>query len=304
MAEKSRRFDKDYLMKEGNIMKRNAIRIVCNPYAKGISYYFKNEQGEWDVISENSPLSRQFYTKLPVGMSMQEFVEKRIEQILEVIDNIYNRKAKGIDILFEGTTECFEILSSAAKSYSVNRNVKCKLGTTKVAVLGKKSVGKTNLIEGLEDIIGYKYSRKNGEGYTMYSDECNRAQWYEVDGIDLGIDNVDRAFKTVEKLSTEGLSAVIYCISGSSGRIEDTEKNIIKKIEDFASIKTMIALTMCYKDDNQTVYDEIEKVTDQMKIVSTLAKPYKTAGKDKEGKSLVVEAFGVEEVSRFVFEGR
>lgn len=280
-------------------MKRNTMRIVCNPYTNQISYYFKNEIGEWNVLSGNSILSRQYFT----NTSMKE----RSKEIMEKADEIYNKKNKGLDILFEGTIENFEFLQETINCCFADRDIVCKLGTTKVAVVGKKSVGKSYLIEGLQELHGYKYTIQEGQGYTLFCDECNHAEWYEIEGIDLGKDKVEKAYKMIENLSEKGLSAVIYCISSVSGRIEEIEKELMQKIEkDFSEITVMIALTMCYKEDEdiQSSIDEILKVTDQTKIVPTLSKDYKTNIKDEEGAPIVIESFGLSEVSKYVFEGR
>ena len=279
-------------------MKRNSLKIVCNPYTNQISYYFKNEIGEWNVLCASSPLSRQFYTKT----SMKE----RSKVILEKADEIYNRKNKGLDILYEGPSKGFKYLEETAKYFLPNRDIKCELGTTKIAVVGKKSVGKSCLIEGMEELQHYKYTKIKENGYTVYNDECNHAKWYEIDGIDLGKNNVDKAFRTIEELSKQGLSSVVYCISAISGRIEDVEKDLIMKIiSEYCEIKVMIVLTMCYKEDVQQAIDEIKRITDQIKIVQTLAKEYKTGVKDSAtGNPLVIKTFGLEMVSRYVFEGR
>lgn len=284
-------------MMEDIAMKRNAIRVVCNPYTNKMSYYFRNEFGEWDVLSGNSPLSRRYFTNTSIG--------ERSLEILSKIDEIYNRKNKGVDILFEGTAENFELIQKTIIDSFADRDISCRLGTTKIAVVGKKSVGKTFLIEGLEDLQGFKYSKTKEKEFVKYADDCNHAEWFEVMGIDLGKDNVDRAFENVKKLSEDGLSAVIYCISATTGRIEEIEKELIRKIADgFAELKVMIVLTMCYKDDIQEAIDEIEKVTDQVKIVPVLAKEYKTGFKDESGNPLTIAPFGLEDVSLFVFEGR
>lgn len=278
-------------------MKRNSIRVVCNPYLNKMSYYFKNEIGEWEVLSGNSPLSRQYFTNTTVT--------ERCNQIVEKIDEIYNRKNKGVDILFEGTSENYKLLLQSLDKLCPDRNITCKLGTTKIAVVGKKAVGKSFMIDGLEDLQGFKYSTIKEKDYIRYSDECNHAEWYEINGIDLGKDKVEKAFDTVRKLSEGGLSAVIYCVSSSTGRIEEIEKKLIKRIADsFAELKVMIVLTMCYKDNIQEAIDEIEKVTDQVKIVPILAKEYKTGMKDENGNPLTIAPFGLEAVSSYVFEGR
>ena len=247
----------------------------------------------------NSPLSRQYYTKT----SMQE----RASDIVKKLDEIYNRKNKGLDILFEGTADSFDCLEKSVKNNLRDRDIICRSGITKIAVVGKKSVGKTTLIEGLEELQGYKYTKEKKNGYTVYTDECNHAEWYEIDGIDLGISEIDKTWTIIRQLAGEGITAVIYCISATSGRIEDVESHLLTQLEkELSAIMVMVALTMCYKDeaDIKDTFDSIEKVTDQMKIVPTLAKPYKTAMKDKNGDAVIIKPFGVDMVSKYVFEGR
>lgn len=278
-------------------MKRNKIRVVCNPCTNKMAYYFKNEIGEWNVLSDSSPLSRKRYTNI--------LFSEKVNELLTEIDKVYNRKNKGVDILFEGTTENYKLLLSTIQSSFKDRDIDCQLGTTKIAVVGKKAVGKSSLIEGLECLQGFQYSKTNRKGYSKYVDECNHAEWYEIEGIDLGKDQVEIAFKTIEKLSEKGLSAAIYCISAISGRIEEIEKELIKKLADnFVELKVMVVLTMCYKDEAQELIDEIEKITDQMKLVPVLAKEYKVGIKGDNGNSQVILPFGLEEVTSFVFEGR
>ena len=276
-------------------MKRNTIRVVCNPYTNKISYYLKNELGEWNVFSGNSPLSRKYYRNTSIA--------ERSVEILRKIDEIYNRKNKGVDILFEGTLENYNLILEVIKNSFTERDITCKLGTTKIAVVGKKSVGKTFLIDGLEDLQGFKYSKTEEKDFVKYVDECNHAEWYEINGIDSGKHNVEETFKTIERLSKEGLSLVIYCILAN--RIQNSDEDFIRKIvNSFVELKIMIVLTMCYDDNTQKYVAEIKKIMDPVKIVPVLAKEYKTGLKNKSGDSLIVPPFGLEDVSSFVFEGR
>ena len=278
-------------------MKRNTMKMVCNPFNNNISYYLKNELGEWDVLSGNSPLSRRYFTDTSI--------RERSAEILSKIDEVYNRKNKGVDILFEGSDESYEIMQKTIHKLFPDRDIRCQLRITKIAVMGKKAAGKTFLIEGLEELQGLSYSKTVEKKFIKYEDKYNHAEWYEINGIDLGRGNVEKAFETVKKLSKEGLSTVIYCISATSNRIEKIEKDLIRKIEEsFAELKVMIVLTMCYKDDIQEPIDEIEKITDQVKLIPVLAKPYKTGMKDRTGNPVVIPQFGLEDVSQFVFEER
>lgn len=278
-------------------MKRNSIKIVSNPYTNKMQYYFKNEIGEWKILLEDSPLSRQHYT----DTSMEESAN----EILEKIDEIYNRKNKGVDILFEGATNRYKCLQKAVNDHFADHNIQCELGTTKIAVVGKKAVGKTALIEGLEELRGFQLSKADHQNYVQYFDNLNHDEWFEVSGIDLGKENIEKAFQTVKKIAENGLSAVIYCISGTSGRIEDIEKELIMRlIKDFSALKVMVVLTMCYQADMQETADEIKRFTNQVEVVPTLAKEYKTRARNENGASVVIEPFGLESVAAYVFEER
>ena len=65
-------------------MKRNILKIVFDPLNNRISYYFKNEIGQWCSLSNSSILSRQAYTKTTIKDSADE--------IIKIADEIYNRK--------------------------------------------------------------------------------------------------------------------------------------------------------------------------------------------------------------------
>lgn len=276
---------------------RNELKIVCNPYTKQISYYFRNEMREWEVLSGDSELSRQYYK----NTTMRE----RAKAISEKADEIYNRKNKGLDILFEGESVEYNYLQGAIDYYLKYRDIRCQLGTTKIAVIGKKAVGKTILIKKLQEMQRYKYSKEDMGDYTIYQDELNHAKWYEVAGIDLGIENVRRAFYTIEKISQRNLSTIIYCISAETGRIETIERDLIQKIiKNFPETKVMIVLTMCYKEDIQPIIDEIEKITNHIKIIPVLAEDYRTGLRNGFGKYITVESFGIDVLSKYIFNGR
>lgn len=87
---------------------RNAVRIVCDPVTGSISYFFRNEMGEWMVLTGSSPLSRRYYTRTTI--------EERHKDIVEKLDEIYNRKNKGLDIFFEGTSANYNFIAGAVKN--------------------------------------------------------------------------------------------------------------------------------------------------------------------------------------------
>lgn len=281
-------------------MGRNTVRIVCNPYNNQISYYFMNEKGVWTVISGDSPLSRQYYTNTTM--------KDRVKEIALKIDEVYNRNNRGLDVLFEGTTQSYDFIKGAFEYYLPDKDIACIIGVTKIAVVGKANVGKTCLIEGMESLQGYKYSISKFPEYLLYSDDGNHAEWYEINGIDLGIENVEKAYKTVIKLTENGLSAIVYCMSAVNGRLEEVERDfIIKMMEEYPSITILLALTMCIKADSGLIVNEIEKMTDQIRVIPTLAKEYEIESTDEntgEEKNYIKKPFGLDTLSKYVFERR
>ncbi len=281
-------------------MGRNSIRIVCNPYKEKLCYYFKNESGVWDTLSGDSPLFGQYYTNT-------SFFYERANEILNKMEEVYNRKNKGLDILFEGTDENYQKISKIIENNFTDRDITCNLHTTKIAVVGKTKAGKTSLIKGMEDLLKFKFQEKSSDSFTTYSDKGNNSEWYEVAGIDLDRpesadknNEINKAFDTIKKLADKDLSTVIYCISLTSQRIENAEEELLKRLtEEFKELKVMIALTQCFGEDDKIrkMIDKLMEATSQMKVVPVLAT-------DKKIKKSTIPSFGLPDVSQFVFGGR
>lgn len=272
-------------------MKRNALRIVCNPGTDRISYYFRNEQGEWLVLSGSSPLSRQFYTKTTL--------EKRCKEIVEKADEIYNRKNKGLDIYYEGPSKGYKYLDGAIKCYLRGRDVVCKQRMTRIAVVGKEKTGKTYLIEGIEDFQKEKYKRTEKTGYKEYLDEKNNVCWCEIKGMGLGLDPVGKTLSTIKNMMANDLSVIIYCISGTTGRIEETERSFLTRLKnEFPGFMVLTVVTMCFKDDTRAVCDEIEKIIDHIEVFPVLAKEYRGSSR------YIVKPFGIDVLYTYIFEGK
>ncbi|MBO4699916.1 hypothetical protein J5690_09985 [bacterium] len=270
-------------------MKKNSLKIVCDLANKRWVYYFKNEFDEWVNIPSESPLSSTAYT----NTTMREGAKR----ILETADRIYNRKNRGLNIVFEGNSDELLCLKNSIKSDFSYRNISLIENSMMViAVLGKSGAGKSVLIEELTK--SYQCDSKlSTRDYSVYTDNKNHAQWYKVKGIDIGEGQVERAFSTLRNITNNGLSAVIYCVSNLYGKLEDLEIKSIKSFtSDFPKVRIVVALTQCYSEDSQITADKIERRCGY-KVIQIIAK-------DKPFKSEPIPVFGLDELSRYIFEGK
>ena len=279
------------IQKEDLIVKRNSIKIVYNPTENTFSYYFSNDFGEWKPVSGSSPLSRQYYKLADLGDN------NRGKNIVEKIDQVYNRKNKGLDIIFEGPVDLYECLVSNIERYLKGHDIRYKSKTTKIAVVGKIGVGKTCLINGIAEMDGSILENcMTGIKYTKFRDKAHCIDWIKVKGIDLGSQQV--TFETLRELVVSGVSKILYCISGESGRIEDIERKMIIQLkEQFPAVDVITVITKCYKEDYQDIKDTIEQIIGNGKVFPILAKEYKV----KRG---IVSAFGLKELATYIFEGK
>lgn len=281
-------------------MKRNILKIVYDPLNNRVSYYFKNEIGQWCPLSNSSILSRQAYTKTTIKDSADE--------IIKIADEIYNRKNKGLDILFEGRDEDFNVIKKIVEQKYAENNINCILNSTKIIVVGKKESGKTTLIESIAENAGRKYKVKKRDEYTLYMDQYNNSEWYEIRGIDIGRDNMDKAHKTIRDLMTRGITTIVYCIKSSTGgRLEVAEKKFITSLlREFSELDAVISLNFCIKKDQRVFIDEIERMTDQIRVVQTLAKEYETVIEDENGddRPIKISPYGLDILSKYIFERR
>ena len=276
------------------------MRIICNPYGNQISYHFLNENGAWVVLSGDSPLSRQFFTNATMREKAGEIVRK--------IDEIYNRKNRGLDIYFEGVSEEYSYLLEAIRVYLPGRDISCKFGTTKIAVIGKAKTGKTTLVTAMEEMQKCKYTVKETPEYHLYKDEGNHAEWYEIKGIDLGIEAIEQAYRTTLTLIEHGVSILAYCVSANTKRLEEEERDLILRlIKNHPQITVLIVVTMAVKRNIEAFSDEIEKMTNQIKVVPTLACEFEMDlddSLDEATKTVVIKPHGLEELAKYIFERR
>lgn len=274
-------------------MERNSIKIVCNPLNNEITYSFKDENGEWHELSGYSPLSRQFYTKRPLQDSAADVLEK--------LNEIYNRKNRGLDIYFVGDNSDFDLLASKIKQLFPSGEICLISSIYRIAVLGMTGAGKSTLINALETQHGGQCKVLNGQGYMLYSDERNRIEWYDIVGLEIGSSSNDH-LQTIKRLVEGGLSTLIYCINAPRSRIEQTEIEFINKMQKICpNMKLLIVLTQCLMEKNETeaLANMISMETNQCRVIPTLAVPVHIRCAPYR-----IEPFGLDDVAKYVFEGR
>ena len=159
----------------------------------------------------------------------------------------------------------------------------------------------------MERLQGYKYTVEETSDFLIYRDECSHAEWYELNGIDIGIENVNRAYNTLQTLSKEGLSAIVYCVKETSESFEEIERVFIKNIEEeYPSITILFTITCCIKSNTREILCEFERLAEQIKVVPTLAKEFEIESTDDTGedKYYTKKPFGLDILSKYIFERR
>lgn len=300
-------------------MQRNKIKIISNHVARSVSYYIKNEADEWIHVDRSSPLSRKEYTETSVYESA--------EKIIEVIDDIYNPGNRGVDLELECTNDEFIYLSSLIeKKYGdanitstqkeearqlgpadstkkmetssnvdkkENANIICRQNKMQVAFAGKIGSGKTTLIGALAERNNISFSVSHESGYTLHRNMEGSQLWYEITGIEIGKINVEKACATMRNLIHAGTDVLIYCFS--TNKIEVTEENILLDIKrDFPNVRILVVLTSCVDNDSIVYAERMSNSLNGIKVLPVLAK-------DKRTKSGVIPAYGLEDISRFIY---
>ncbi len=177
-----------------------------------------------------------------------------------------------------------------------NANILCKQNKMQVAFVGKIGSGKTTLIDALAELNNIEFSISHESDYTLYQNMEGSQLWYEITGIDIGKINVEKACTTIKNLIKEGMDALIYCFS--TNKIEATEENILLDIKsDFPNVRILVVLTSCV-DDDSTVYTE--RMSNSLKGIKVLP----VLAKDKRIRKGIISAYGLEDISRFIYGGK
>ncbi len=268
-------------------MERNQIKIIANHEAGTIAYYFQNEKGEWARVSNASVLSKREFRYTTIG--------EKAPAILEAINEMYNYGARGIDILFEGSGREFQILCSAIANHFPGENMTCRESRLKIAVAGKTGSGKTTLVEELGRLNDMRLQSRVGPGYTVFRDEMGAVEWYVLEGIEIGKENVAKTQDTLDRLALDGISVFTYCVSSS--KIESLEEDLIVHMRDtHRSVRLLVLLTQGIDMEAESYAEILSERLHGVKVMPILARDKKTRGG-------VVSAFGLKETSKYIFEG-
>lgn len=120
-------------------------------------------------------------------------------------------------------------------------------------------------------------------------------EWYVLEGIEIGKENIGGTQEMLDRLALENISVFIYCVS--SPKIEPLEEKVIVHMRDtYRSVRPLILLTQGFDIETERYAGILTERFDGIKVIPILAKDKKTRGG-------VISAFGLEKVSKYIFEG-
>lgn len=274
-------------------MTRNQIKIVSDSERSTLAFYIRNERGEWHPVANVSELSRSKYCN--------SNIEDHTKEIIEIISSPkkYNRAERGVDIVFEGEDEDFALLQKTIDAGFSEKNITCRIQKTKVAVAGKSGSRKTDVIKAIANYKHIDIRCTNENGIEEYADNKSGIVFYEIPGMQIGDGSLSFAENYFDNLADAGLSALIYCFGVK--KYENAEVDYIRRVKKlYPDISILIVLTQSYEEENEIerVVDEFSREFDPIRVIPVLEK-------DKTIKTgSVIPAFGIEDINRFVFEGK
>lgn len=268
-------------------MKRNCLKIVSNPTNNTLAFY-KKSKDRWRLVPNTSDLSRKEYTEVTI--------KEKASKIVSYINAVYNIGNQGVDIYFEGTQEDYQILVMTINDHFSECNLQCIIQKTLVAVVGQCSSGKTVLIEELIKHRGTCCQQTIVEGVRVYTDETGTTVWYEIPGIDIGLESVNAARAMFEKLVNEGLTSLVYCLGTS--KLEPLEEEFIAHVQNMhPSIHILVVLTQFKEEESDVFVDQLSTQLNGVKVIPVLARDIRIRGG-------VIRAYGIDGVDSYIFEGK
>lgn len=268
-------------------MEHNKIKIVSNIKLRRIAYYFKNESNEWVRVPNSSRLSRKEFC----GTTISE----KIYDIIKIIDGVYNPGNRGVEVLFEGTDEEYDIIRNTVKKLNMSDSIICNQKKAKIAVVGKICSGKTTLIESIGEHLNTNFSKKENAQYNVFIDKKGNTEWYELKGIDLGKEYITQSKAVLTELAESGMTVLVYCLS--TYKVEELEEKLILEFsEQYPEINVLIALTSCV-DEDAALYAEHISGQLNKKVIPVFAQEKKT----RNGS---IPAYGLEQTVQYIYEGK
>ena len=107
----------------------------------------------------------------------------------------------------------------------------------------------------------------------------------------------EKAKKAVDRLAELGLTTFIYCVG--TPKFEQLEQDLIFYVRNnYPAVKILVVFTRSTHSDDQQCVDEISQYLEGIKVIPVLAVEMKTRGGG------IISAYGLDNVDRYIFEGK
>jgi hypothetical protein len=267
----------------------NKLKVNYNSSTQTATFQFLSDNGQWVDIHKGSDLSRKKYASA--------IKDGRITELLEIINKTYNINECGVKIIFSGDADAYSKLQETIEGGFVD--ISLARTESKNIVVGKRNAGKTCLAEAVMTCLGKIPKIEEYDQYIKFFDSEDDISIYEIKGIDLGIENVDKAYEALVNCIEEGARTVFYCFQAKTGKIENTEIDFIHKIEKaYSEIAVIPVITACI--DERMGNEFANKIVDELGRRDVLI----TLAKEKNTKAGTIPAFGIEQVVKNLAGGK
>ena len=246
----------------------NRVKIVFNRASGIASYQFQNDRGQWVGIPATSPLSLESFSTA--------LTDNRTEDLVKTINSTYNVNDCGVEIVFIGDNDTYSRLERFIADENAYHSISCSHSISKSVVIGRQGAGKTTLINGIYSEMGLSIGEQSDHGhYELFEDTNNTVRIYEVEGISIEQDVLNKMLNYLSGILAEGASSILYCFSNRISKFEQIEIDLIRKIEiQYPGVKVFPIVTRCDTDGN-TFADKISKELGGQAVPTVLAQASK-----------------------------
>lgn len=150
-------------------MAQNTIKIECNPYTKQVRYFWKNDSGIWSDLSKN-PKSPFASSKVEYKDFAEATIAHKAYEILEMINETYNKEKKGVEIIVDGTKDDFEELEEVINSSFSDSGMFCTRGELYMLSAKEAMPQIEKIYSSLEKILLEHSDDEIGKLIARYSD--------------------------------------------------------------------------------------------------------------------------------------